>query len=204
MVLCLNRFKWIKGSEGWLHTWVFSLKKCSCTRVWIKSNFTFNVPDAILISSPRVQYVLYGRKPLQEPGKKREDDTTCIWRFDRNITTSKSWMEPMLVFQWCGDGEAVAEQHITHHIDLWKKNKKKKQWKVWDMKRSYWSLLKSCWLKSGQRGRSIMVLQWMHPDKVSVRYERRKKDNEELQPLISSNLLVKWLHFLSHARRQTL
>lgn len=79
-----------------------------------------------------------------------------------------------------------------HHIDLWEKKKLRE---VWDMKKLYWSLLKSCWLKSGRRGRSIMVHQWMHPDKVSVRYnnafmcEKKEEEEEELQPLIWSTLL---------------
>lgn len=29
----------------------------------------------------------------------------------------------MLVLHWCGDGEVIAEQHITYCIDLWKKIK---------------------------------------------------------------------------------
>lgn len=83
-------------------------------------------------------------------------------------------------------------------------------WKVWDMKRSYWSLLKSCWLKSGVWGRSIMVHQWMHPDKVRVRcddtiYVQKKKEKRNYNHWICLRTSQQNIYYiLSHTQKQNL
>lgn len=45
----------------------------------------------------------------------------------------------MLVLQWCGDGEVIAEQHITYCIDLWKKNKNCEKCETWK------EVIDPCW-----------------------------------------------------------
>lgn len=68
------------------------------------------------------------------------------------------------------------------------------------MKRHYWSLLKACWLKSGRRRRMLMVHQWMHPDKVNMRYDalyvQKWKEKEELHPPI-------WFHLPASSQWNT-
>lgn len=104
----------------------------------------------------------------------------------------------MLVLYLYGDGKVVAEQHMTHCIDLWKK-----MWKVWDMKRHYWSLLKACWLKSGWRRGMLMVHQWMHPDKVNMRYDALYVQKYRKKNYIHQFDLI-CLQTVKHAQKQTL
>lgn len=80
------------------------------------------------------------------------------------ITASEWW-----TVDSCVDGDVGGELHDPPT------SKKKK--KVWEMKRSDWSILKSYWLKPGRHGKSIMIHQWLPPQQVSRRCDNHAKCN---------------------------